>query len=248
MKLNLVIKNIVAMYLNENTPQNVADKYSKKNVMYHCSDNFRYEFKLGHIKGGYRGIHGWGIYFASTAFKASDYGDYMTIVDKSNLKLLPLDNKITDAFIQEIEDDLYFGDIRKEININQDYKIFKDFNVYNVSDLEILYTKLSNQLSIVRNNIDYNEIKGIMTKIKELYLLVNPNKENKEIFYELKKHNGKTINDLIIHIFNQKPKKYEKYISLFFSECGYDGFDYDKYEFVIFKTDNLKIVDHIKIR
>ena len=255
MELRKFIATTIREYLNEQavqyTTQSISNKYSNKNVMYHCSDDFRYEFKLEYIKGAHRGIHGWGIYFASTAFKASDYGDYMTIVDKSNLNLLPLDYKITDEFIQEIEVNLGYGEfenIRNEIDTNNKYVSLREYSIYSISDLKSLIYKLEDALYKVRNNKEYDEINNNISNIKNLLLIEKPNTINKEIFYELKKNKGRDINDLLIYYFNHKPLSYEKYVSLFFNKCGYDGFNYEDYEYIIFNTNNLRIIEHVKIR
>ena len=98
----------------------VIKQFSSKNVMYHCSNDFRLKFETENIKGGTRGNYGWGIYFASTAYKALDYGDFMTVVDKSNLNLLNYDEIITNEFINLI-DNMQDDDIIKDINNNTKY-------------------------------------------------------------------------------------------------------------------------------
>jgi hypothetical protein len=255
MNIEKLLETTIREYLNEQavqyTTQNISNKYSNKNVMYHCSDDFRYEFKLEYVKGEYRGIHGWGVYFASTPFKASDYGDYMTIVDKSNLNLLLLDYKITDEFIQEIEFNLGYGEfqnIKNEINTNDKYVSLREYSIYSISELKSLMYKLEGEVVKVKNNKEYDEINNNILNIKNLLLIENSNTINKEIFYDLKKNKGNNINDLLLYYFNHKPISYEKYVSLFFNKCGYDGFNYDDYKYVIFNTNNLRIIEHIKIR
>ena len=79
-------------------------------------------------------------------------------------------------------------------------------------------------------------------------LKVDKDNDNSEFLSIINKNIGNKINDLLIYIFNNKPQIYEKKLSLFFGRCGYDGFNYEDYEYIIFKTKNLKILDHIQIR
>jgi hypothetical protein len=212
------------------------------------------KFDLKYVKGEHRGTHGWGIYFASTVFKASDYGDYLTIVDKSNLKLLSLNEIIDNEFIEKIENNLdynEFSGVRNIININNKFENLREFNINTLSNLKSLKYRFEEQLYTVRNNIEYNEINNIISSINELYneiekVIVNNN--NNELLSIMKKNIGNKINDILIYIFNNKSQIYEKKLSLFFRECGYDGFNYDDYEYVIFNPDKLKILDHHKIR
>lgn len=243
--------------LNENVNnilKNVSEKYSNKNVMYHCSDDFRYKFDLSYVKGEHRGIHGWGIYFASTVFKASNYGDYLTIVDKSNLKLLSFNETINDDFIQNIKNNLdhnNFNSFRDLINTNNKFENLRDFDFDKLDDLKDVKYRLESRLINVRNNKEYNEITSIINNIDELLnetQKVIGNNDNDELLGIVKKNIGGKINDLLIYIFNNKPQIYEKKLSLFFAECGYDGFNYDDYEYIIFKTNNLKILNHVRIR
>jgi hypothetical protein len=239
---------------SESTTQSIATKYRNEDVMYHCSDDFRYSFNLEYIKGGSRGIHGWGIYFASTPFKASDYGDYMTIVDKSNLNLLSLRTKISDEFIKKLEinlnDDDGFNDVIKILNTDIKYENLKDYDIQSFSDLIKYKSKFENALRSTRNNRDYDEINNIISNIEKLLLMRKEDKSSsfQSVLYNIKENINKTIDDLIIYVFNNYPSSYEKTVSLFFKKCGYDGFDYDDYEFIIFNTDNLKVVENIKIR
>lgn len=241
-------------YLNEmvsDITQGIADKYSKKNAIYHCGDDFRIKFDTDFIKGGSRGIHGWGIYFAATPFKASDYGDYMTIVDKSNLKLLSLDDRITDEFISDIEMRLRydeFAEIRDEIRTNVKYENLRDLDIRDVNGLKGLRDELDRQLIHVKNNREYNEINDILSNINDI--LDKEKKDNKPQFflYDLKKNKGESIDNLIMYTFNNRPLGFEKELSLQFKKCGYDGFNYQDYEYVIFNTDNIRILEHIKIR
>ena len=95
----LLKKKLREFLLNEDN----LSKYLSDKFMYHCSDDFRLEFNTDNIKGGARGNYGWGIYFASTPYKALGYGNFMTIVDKSNLNLLSLRDKITEWFVESIK-------------------------------------------------------------------------------------------------------------------------------------------------
>jgi len=247
-----IIKNSLRRYLNEmvsNITQDIARKYSKQDIMYHCGDDFRYKFHTDYIKGGSRGIHGWGIYFASTPFKASDYGAYMTIVDKSNLKLLSLDEKISSDFIRSIELKLkYTSEIRNEINTNPKYENLRDYDINDLDDLKFLVNKLEDVLMRVKNNAEYKEIQDVLSNVKEILGNQKGGDKNTEILYDLKKNTDKSINDFLIFAFNYKTAEYEKDMSLFFKKCGYDGFDYQDYEYIIFNTDNIKVVEHIKIK
>ncbi len=241
-------------FLNESSIdiiQNIGIKYSKIDAIYHCSDDFRHEFDLEYVKGGNRGIHGWGVYFSSNVYKASTYGDYMTIVDKSNLNLLSLDSKITDEFIQKIKNQLNyndFEDIENEIKTNSEYSILKDYNINNISDLKELKNKLEKVLVGVKNNKDYDEINNILLPIEKLLPLEKSDIISEFIFSHLVKNKDKTINDVLISFYNYTSSNYEKEFSLFFKKCNYDGFNYQDYEYVIFNVDKLKILEHVKLK
>lgn len=244
------IKITILEYLNED----VNNKYLNKNVMYHGSDDFINKFDLKYVKGEHRAIHGWGLYFAKSIPKASNYGDYLTIVDKSNLNLLSLDEIINDNFIQNIKNNLdynNFNSFRSLINTNNKFENLREFKFNKLSDVKNVKYKLENQLINVRNNKEYNEINSIISNINELFKeiqKVDKDNDNSEFLSIINKNIGNKINDLLIYIFNNKPQIYEKKLSLFFGRCGYDGFNYEDYEYIIFKTKNLKILDHIQIR
>lgn len=74
-------------------------------VMYHGSDSKISRFDLKYVSGDiFRSNYGWGIYFAGTKYKASEYGNEITVVSKSNLNLLDtLRLKITNEFLDDIE-------------------------------------------------------------------------------------------------------------------------------------------------
>jgi hypothetical protein len=252
MKLNTIIESIVKEYLNEeinNTTQDIVKRYSKKDVMYHCTNNIIDSFDLNYVKGGVRANYGWGIYFASTPFKASDYGDYCYVVSKSNLNLLELKSKISDEFIKKIEPSVSgFKDVLKLLNTDSKYENLDDYDIQNFSDLKKYKDKFENALFSVRNNRDYNEISGLISNIDELLSMEKNDNTNYLMLSTLNKNLNKTFYDLIIYVFNNYSNEYDKKLSLFFKEIGYDGFNYGDHEYVIFNTDNLKILELIKIR
>jgi hypothetical protein len=252
MKLNTIIESIVKEYLNEeirDTTQDIMLKYSEKDVMFHCTDNIIDSFDLKYVKGGVRANYGWGMYFASTPFKASDYGKYCYVVSKSNLNLLPLDTKISDEFIKKIEPDISgFKDVIKLINTNGKYENLYDYNIQKFSDLEFYKKKFLNILFSVKNNREYDEISSLISNIDELLTMKKNDNTNYLILDTLNKNLNKTFYDLIIYVFNNYSNEYDKKLSLFFKKIGYDGFNYRDNEYVIFNTDNLKILERIKIR
>ena len=69
--------------------------------------------------------------------------------------------------------------------------------------------------------------------------------KNEQIISVLKKHIDKPFYDILIYVFNQNIIT-DKDFSLFMKELGYDGFNYEDYEYVIFNPEKLKIVAHIE--
>jgi hypothetical protein len=81
---------------------------NNRDVMYHGSDEKINHFDLEHVSDDvFRSNYGWGIYFAGTEYKAREYGNHITVVNKNNLNLLETSYvKITEEFLNDIENQL----------------------------------------------------------------------------------------------------------------------------------------------
>jgi hypothetical protein len=248
----LLKKKLREFLLNEdNLSKFPSDKYPSNKFMYHCSDDFRLEFNTDNIKGGARGNYGWGIYFASTPYKALDYGNFMTIVDKSNLNLLSLRDKIPEGFVESVESIKSFYKtykaIIKDIMENNKYNELKEYNFGSYKGILRLLNILNKELSEAKNNRDYDYYYNHISMIDELLKKhpIDSKDKNEQIISVFRKHIDKTFYDILIYIFWQNIIT-DKDFSLFMKELGYDGFNYEDYEYVIFNPEKLKIVAHIE--
>ena len=90
MNLTEAYKEIV----NENIPDN---------ILYHGGAEPITKFDESKVQGGVRGIHGWGVYFSSSIYKAKDYGPVLTYLDSSRLKFLNTRDEVTEEFIMAVK-------------------------------------------------------------------------------------------------------------------------------------------------
>lgn len=118
---------------------------SENGVVFHGGTKAIDKLDPSKIKGGFRAIYGWGVYFAGTIYKASDYGDMITFLNSKALKFLKVNNDVTSGLISEL------GKI-------------KDKNIY----YDLFVDKLKNMVGIEINEArlrmgdfirwDYNEL------------------------------------------------------------------------------------------
>jgi hypothetical protein len=255
---NKLIKHTLKERLNINESdkrQEISTKYSNEPVMYHCGSNFVNKFSLSYIKGGSRANHGWGVYFAHTVFKASDYGKYLTIVDRSNLKLLSFDQIISDDFInlllkkQKKDRNNYSNDLDRVLKSDSKYRFIRDYFVEDMKSLEELYSKLEDKKYETKNikkrekmDIMLNSLLEVISKVRNKYI------SNHEVIMSyLDRNRNKTIGELHLDILNNGFSYDDRELSLFFKKNGYDGFNYRDYEYVIFNPNKLIIIEQIII-
>lgn len=251
--LKLIPEKIIRENLNH--IDEIIEKYSDKKVMYHASDIIIDKFNLEYVKGGNRAIYGWGIYFANQPFKSKDYGKYLMVVDRSNLELLYIDVKITDDFIKEIERKLskiyYLWNI---INNNEQFENLKNLSYFDFSSIIELKEFKKQQKEILYNTRNvklYDELESIISNIDillDIYEKITyPVKYEDEIISEMKKNIGEELNNFRQYFIRPRNDK-DKAFSLFFKKCGYDGFNFRNYEYVIFNPDKLNILEVIRIK
>lgn len=96
-------------------------KYMSQNgVLFHGGNQDIAKLDPSKIKGGMRAVYGWGVYFAGTIGKASDYGDMITFLNSNKLNLLKITGKITDGLLKELEstrdNNIYYGLFLDKLN------------------------------------------------------------------------------------------------------------------------------------
>jgi len=74
-----------------------------KKIVYHGGDEKITKMSSEFIKGGVRANLGYGVYFASTIYKAKTYGKEITLLDIAHLNFLDLNKKIDESFISQIK-------------------------------------------------------------------------------------------------------------------------------------------------
>jgi hypothetical protein len=86
---------------------------SRNGVIFHAGSQSIATLDPSKIKGGFRATYGWGVYFAGTINKASDYGDMITFLDSKKLNFLKITENVTNELISDIEKikekNIYYG-------------------------------------------------------------------------------------------------------------------------------------------
>jgi hypothetical protein len=75
---------------------------SKNGVVFHGGTKSIDKLDPSKVKGGFRAVYGWGVYFAGTIYKASDYGDMITFLNSKALKFLKVNDEVTSGLISEL--------------------------------------------------------------------------------------------------------------------------------------------------
>ena len=117
----------------------VINGLASNGYIFHGGDDDFTEFDKSQIKGGSRGIYGYGAYFTDAAYKCEEYGDHFMVVNKHNYNFLNLKLKVND-------DNIFtniFTYIAKLENMVE--------NSRNVSDYEKYSYELEKYNEIVRN-------------------------------------------------------------------------------------------------
>lgn len=90
---------------------------SRNGILFHAGSENIIQLDPNKVKGGFRAVYGWGVYFASTISKASDYGNMITFLNSKGLNLLKINNPVTNDLISEL---------KKLEDKNPYYKLFVD--------------------------------------------------------------------------------------------------------------------------
>jgi hypothetical protein len=75
---------------------------SKNGVVFHGGTKSIDKLDPSKVKGGFRAVYGWGVYFAGTIYKASDYGDMITFLNSKALKFLKVNDEVTSGLVSEL--------------------------------------------------------------------------------------------------------------------------------------------------
>lgn len=82
--------------------KNILNEITKPKILYHAGPDKITKLDSTKIKGGARATIGWGVYFTSSKDKAMDYGKEITTLDSSKIRILNMDNPVTQEFVDDI--------------------------------------------------------------------------------------------------------------------------------------------------
>jgi hypothetical protein len=83
--------------------RDILKELTEGRILYHGGLNKLTKLDPDKVKGGVRASIGWGVYFTSSKDKALDYGSALTLIDSSKLKILNMDNPVTQDFVDSIK-------------------------------------------------------------------------------------------------------------------------------------------------
>lgn len=75
---------------------------SRNGILFHAGSESIADFNPDKIKGGARAKYGWGVYFAKSINKASEYGDMITFLDSKRMNLIPVDQPATSEILSRL--------------------------------------------------------------------------------------------------------------------------------------------------
>jgi hypothetical protein len=101
---DLIVENKKGMYRGPEGLNEDSNELKGDNIVYHGGDKKITKLDPQFIKGGVRANLGWGVYFTSNSYKASNYGKEVTYLDISDLNILDLNEKIDGEFLAKIKE------------------------------------------------------------------------------------------------------------------------------------------------
>ena len=76
---------------------------SRNGVIFHAGKEDILILDPSKIKGGFRAVYGWGVYFAGTINKASDYGNMITFLNSKALNFIRITDPVTEDLISKLD-------------------------------------------------------------------------------------------------------------------------------------------------
>ena len=187
----------------------VVNMLAKRGYVFHGSEQSFDSFDADKIKGGTRGVYGFGAYFTDESYKCEEYGTNFIILNIKPFKLLDVEEPIST--------------LRKEIEYLQSF------------DSEI--NRLEDALYDVVNEREYVMIQKEIDRLKmesERY-----DKDMvRYLSYFLSKSPSMTIDNARKSILSKTIEDKSKDFSKLFLSIGYDGFVYEN-QYIIFNFDKL---------
>lgn len=101
-------------------------KMSREGVLFHAGTQDILTLDPAKIQGGPRSVYGWGVYFAGTINKASDYGDMITFLNSKELNFIRITDRVTEDLISELNKvkdknmyyDLFLSKLKGMVGVN----------------------------------------------------------------------------------------------------------------------------------
>ena len=82
----------------------LRENLSNLNILYHGGESVITQFNPDKIIGGFRGNHGWGIYFSDSIYKAKDYGPVITTLNSSGLNILNTREPVNEKLVLGVKE------------------------------------------------------------------------------------------------------------------------------------------------
>lgn len=187
----------------------VVNMLSKRGYVFHGSENDFDSFDVDKIKGGVRGVYGFGAYFTDESYKCEEYGTNFVILDIRSFNLLDTTEPISS--------------LGKEIEYLQSF----DSRLEQLED--ILYNAV--------NSRDYMTAQNEIDKVKSEREKYDKGISN-SLYYFYKKSPSTSIDNVMKTISSKSLNDKSKEFSKLFLSLGYDGFKHDN-QYVIFNFEKL---------
>ena len=193
-------------YMDYDKKFTLAAHLIQRGYLVHCTNATFDHFDPSYIKGGNRAKEGYGIYFSDMPYKPIEYGNIFKVVKKEDFNF-----------------------------INSQDSITKYKHIFNNEFMIEIY-RLEQQLSIVRNNREYDELEAEIRQLRNEYRQLDGDKLFKCINTAINDYQAKTIGGLeskLPYPNTMIPKLTQLYVSY-----GYDGYETDGI-YTIFNFDKL---------
>lgn len=194
---------------NQSIRYKVVNMLAKRGYVFHGSNESFDSFDSTKIKGGTRGVYGFGAYFTDESYKCEEYGKNFIILGIKPFRLLYTTEPISS--------------LEKEIEYLQSFG----------SEM----AKLEDILYNVRTEREYMTVQQEIDKLKKDESKYDKDIVN-WLSYFLSKSPSMTIDNVRKSISSKSIEDKSKDFSKFFLSIGYDGFVYEN-QYVIFNFDKL---------
>lgn len=106
----------------------VLYKMVEDGYLFHGNEDEWTEFDQNKIKGGSRGVHGYGAYFTNAAYKCEEYGNNFMILDSSNFNFIDINKKVKKGYNIFIEKLLDYNKLKNAIENSRSNREYDFYN------------------------------------------------------------------------------------------------------------------------